>query len=301
MSIGNHASVPAAEPGSTIISPSRGLLTQGTIFSGATASTYYGCDVHGLVITARCDISNDKIHSYNYLPVVAFSDWIHRDGRIILAERLRAESLGSLRTVLRDCGHSPTVLETESLDRIDQLLFDLEKPDRNLAKSRKRFAEKASDYELATRALTSSPDERLCNLIVSRSPYLKEELMKELTGYRLSGFHFLRQIEPRGTDLGFVALLREIQMLPRAVGVEIASGFGHSEFEEMCKTDGSLRGRMNVPEEKFAMPVGVLASPYIEHLMQAFATLFGRIGITDHEPSYIRGLWERQPGVKEGI
>jgi len=251
-----------------------------------------------LVITARCDIANDKVHSYNYLPVVTLSDWIHRDGRIILAERLQAESLTSLRNVLRDCGHSPSVLDTESLERVQQVLFDDQKSDRKLAKFRQRFVENARKYELATRAVTSSPDERLCNLVVSQSPHLREALIKELTSYRLGGFHFLKRIEPRGTDLGFVVLLREIQVLPRTVGLAMASGFGHFEFEEICKADNSIRGRMDVPKDCFAMPVGVLTSPYIEHLMQAFATLFGRIGITDHEPSYIRSLWERQPSVK---
>jgi len=301
MTIGKSAPVHSTESGFTVNAPSRGLLTQGTIFSGARAESYVGCDVHGLVITARCDIANDKVHSYNYLPVVRLTDWIQRDGRTILAERLQAEALGSLRIVLRECGHSPSILETEGLERIGQVLFESEKPDKKLAKLQQRFVENAERYGLATRAVASDPDQRLCNVVVSKCPHLKDGLVKELVTYRLNGFHFLKRIEPHGTDLGFVVLLREIQVLPRTVGLAIATGFGHFEFEEMCKTDASLRTRLDVPKDALAMPVGALISPYVEHLMQAFATLFGRIGIADHESSYVRDLWDRQPSVKEAI
>lgn len=261
---------------------------------------YSRCDVHGLVITARCDVANDKVHVYNYLPIVTLSDWIHREGRILLAGRLQAESLGSLRNVMRESGHSPSVLDTESLERIQKVLFESEKPERGLDKYRKRFLDSANNYTLAVRAMASSPAERLSNLIVGQSPHLKQELLKELAGYRLNGFHFLKQIDPRGTDLGFVVLLREIQALPRDIGLAVAAGFGHFEFEEMCGLNASLREKLEVPKGGFAMPIGVLTSPYVEHLMQSFGALFGRIGIADHEPSYVRDLWDRQPSVKEG-
>jgi hypothetical protein len=56
--------------------PQRGAMTQGTIFSCAVAEDYRACTTRGLIITARCDVANDKVRTYNYLPVVPFSDWI---------------------------------------------------------------------------------------------------------------------------------------------------------------------------------------------------------------------------------
>jgi hypothetical protein len=53
-----------------ILKPTLGLLSQGTIFSCASAEDYPDCLVHGLVITARCDIAQSKVPIFNYLPVV---------------------------------------------------------------------------------------------------------------------------------------------------------------------------------------------------------------------------------------
>jgi len=95
---------------STVSHPRSGPLTQGTIFSCAVAEDYPGCEVHGMLITARCDVAQDKVRTYNYLPVVTLNDWVHRDGRIALAERLAADALGGLRQSLKDAGFSPSIL-----------------------------------------------------------------------------------------------------------------------------------------------------------------------------------------------
>ena len=108
--------MPNSDPNSrkaVVVYPEGGPPTQGTIFSCAVAENYVGCQTCGLIITARCDAANDKVRCYNYVPVVTLNDWVHRDGRVILAERLMAETLGGLRGTLTDAGLSASILETE--------------------------------------------------------------------------------------------------------------------------------------------------------------------------------------------
>ena len=288
-----------AESLDEVHSPSRGPLTQGTIFSGVKALNYDHCTAHGIVITARCDVANDKVNSYSFLPIVSLSDWIQRDGRIILAERMMSSAKGRLRDLLRHSGNSPSVLETESLDRIREILFPVGAKNKKLDGLRKQFDDNAQRFQLAQRALDSTPEERLCNEVVSSMPSLKDVLVKELTTYRLNGYYFLKRLNPGGADSGFVVLLREVGMLPRSVAMAVAEGLDQSQFVELCKNDSSLSGKMLINEDDLAMPIGVLASPNIEHLMQTFSYLFGRIGINDHEPSYVSALWDRQPSAKE--
>ena len=59
-----------------ISAPKLGFLTQGTLFTCAAAEDYGGCNVHGLVITARCDVAQNKAAVFNYLPVVSLDDWV---------------------------------------------------------------------------------------------------------------------------------------------------------------------------------------------------------------------------------
>jgi hypothetical protein len=135
--------------------------------------------------------------------------------------------------------------------------------------------------------------------MVSAMPRLKEVLVKELTSYRLNGYYFLKRLQPQGDDLGYVVLLREVGTLPRSVAMAVAEGMDRSQFNELSGCDGSIATKLNVGEDDLAMPIGVLASPNIEHLMQAFSFLFGRIGINDHDSSYVCSLWERQSSIKE--
>lgn len=83
-----------------------GSLNQGTLFSCGAAEDYAGCDVHGIVITARCDVANDKAQIYNYLPVVKLDDWLKRDGRILIAERGIKTTFGEMKNALKDVGYN---------------------------------------------------------------------------------------------------------------------------------------------------------------------------------------------------
>ena len=110
-------SAEADSHGLSIVLPPSHRLTQGSVFTCGVAEDYSGCRTCGLIITARCDAEQDKVHIYNYLPVVQLNDWLHRDGRGILAERLMAETLGQMKGVLKESGHALSILETETPGR----------------------------------------------------------------------------------------------------------------------------------------------------------------------------------------
>src|SRR4051812_33797249 len=114
--LAHYRDTPMATP--LIVAPRSGLLTQGTIFSCAIAEGYQGCPIHGVVITARCDIKNEKTPAYNYLPIVALDDWVHRDGRLILGTRVASDTIAKVKSVLIDCGFVTSVLETQSLSSV---------------------------------------------------------------------------------------------------------------------------------------------------------------------------------------
>jgi hypothetical protein len=284
-----------------VVYPRRCPLTQGTIFSCATAEDYADCTTHGLIITARCDVANDKVRPYNYVPVVSLSDWLHRDGRILLADRLMAEALGGLRNVLRESGFSTTILETETPRSVLSILFCNAHTGTKASKLRNRFSDLCDRYELASQGLESEPSDATCIRIAKVQPKLKDAVLAELVSQRLAGYYFLNRVEPEQDDNGFVALLREVQAIPRSAAHAVANGLDPCLFADMCKVEPLLRGRLRIPHDGLAMPVGLVASPNLEHLMQSFALLFSRIGIADPDQSYVTGLWARQPSIKEGL
>jgi len=273
--------------------PRKGPMTQGTIFTCAAAEDYPGCRTCGLVLTARCDIAHDKVRLLNYLPMVGLDDWLHHDGRMILALRLMSEAAGAMRGVLKDGGFSAGILETEHPRAIFDTLF----PNGSDRKLRDRFEKGCVRFELASRCFSSTPSEQLSVNLGHEAPKLRDALLSELVHNNLGGFYFLRSIEPSGSDLGHVVLLREIQSLPRELAHAIADGLSPDVYENMCHSSPSFRHKLSITPDDFSYPLGQLLSPHLEHLLQTFAWLFSRIGLPDPDRAYVDGLWNRQPTV----
>lgn len=268
-------------------------MTQGTIFSCAVAGDYVGCPTYGLIVTARCDVAHDKARVLNYLPVVSLDDWLHRDGRIILSERLLSDAKGAMEKALKAAGFSPVILETEAPTAVLNTLF----PAGGDKKLRANFQKGCTRFTLSSQCLKSAPSEKLCLELAREAPGLRDAVISELVHHKLAGFYFLPAIEPKGPDLGFVVLAREIQMIPRDLAIAVADGLEAALYENMCNSTPAFQNKLSITMDDFAYPVGQLQSPQLEHLLQTFAFLFGRIGLPDPDKSYVDGLWTRQPTV----
>lgn len=104
--------------------PILGRLTQGSIFTAATAEGYRGFPVWGFCITARCDLAHDgKAQVFNYVPIVRFEDWLLVDGGRLLIDRVIADLLNDAKNCLKSIGKSTSVLDFHSVGEVFQILF----------------------------------------------------------------------------------------------------------------------------------------------------------------------------------
>jgi hypothetical protein len=280
-----------------ITSPLSSRLTQGSIFSCAVAEDYSSCRAHGLIITAKCDAEQNKVRIYNYLPVVTLTDWLARDGKVILAERFMADILGQMRQTISENKYSPTILETETPSKVLEVLFP--GGDNKAAKTRDRFTHLCKCHDVALRGLSNKPSSASCIELATCVPRLKDVLLKELVQQRLPGYYFLDRIEPQGDDVGHVVLLREVRSMTRRVADFITQGIDSNRFNELCFKEPPAETSLHVAADEIAMPISVVSSPHLEHLMQSFTLLFGRIGLPDPSSDYVSGLWDRHRIILE--
>ena len=224
-------------------------------------------------------------------------DWLARDGKLLLSERLMAETLGQMKNVLTENNYSISILETEKPERILETLFP--PGDKKAEKVRARFARLCQNHALAAHGLQSSADQSLCTLLASAGPRQKDTLIKELVHQRLAGYYFLTQIEPQGDDGGYVVLLREIRVISRQIAQCITEGIDAKQHAAISAGQPRPHTGIHVADGELAIPVGMVSSPHLEHLMQSFALLFGRIGLPDPDPDYVSALWERQQSTPE--
>ena len=261
--------------------PVLGKLTQGTIFTGAEAEDYHGKPIWGLCITARCDMAHDtKTRVFSYLPIITFDAWMLKDGARLLAERLYLEFRASAANLLKNAKKSHTVLDSYSPDFISDSMMTGDA-------SFRKIADKLTSV-LKFRNL-STPTTEECKALASLNIKCAERLVKELWSLQLPGYYFLKQIgaTEEECDAGYVILLREVHHLPYSLSQAIAQGI---EIE-----DSNERKNYSLSNSSFdfACPTGLVASPWIEHIMQQFSLLFSRIGLPDPDLSHLTILNER--------
>lgn len=254
-----------------------GLLTQGTVFNCATAFRYPKKEVFGLTITARCDVAQEKYRLLNYVPVVRLDDWLQVDGLEILLDQERKQQLGGIKSALTDADLSPNLVLSVPLSEVISVHFGAESKDRGLAKIRERLKKIASELE-AVEASRANPRACLSWLTENRLKSIRQ-LIKGLFDHKVMGYYFLERLHPNTEVEGFVCLLREGSSLPKEIAEELANGLSTERWSELAHQ--GLQGRFEFLDLDLAGPVAQLGSPTIEHIMQSYANLFGRIGIAD--------------------
>lgn len=266
--------------------PVLGELSQGTIFTCAMSEDYPSVAVYGLTITARCDIAHGKAKIFSYLPVVSLKDWCHMDGAAQLAGRALRDRTSALSELLKNAGHSDSILAVQPARHVVDTLFHEGSADKKL---RTRAIDIVSAIEHAKGLTLPATTEQLAALC-GRFDKLRRGLFDDLLKGRLTGFYFLPAVEFNGPDDGFVVLLREVRHLPRMVARAVGAGAAIPLNEPDV---AALSPHLSFSPVDFAMPIGQLPSPLIEHVMQSFTMLFSRIGLDDLPAPYLSGVWGR--------
>lgn len=272
--------------------PLLGTLTQGSIFTCACAEGYTDRAVYGFVITARCDVEQDKFPILNYLPTVTLNDWIHRDGFNILHSRLSAELSGNILNTLLQSKISTSILDSQSLRDIEILFFKPPFFSPEAKSQAARFSALIDRHELLAQILDEYP--KSAHNLYAINEKQSSSLLKELVQQKITGFYFLPSVYDSNDDVGYVINLREVRHISRMAAQKIADGLDASEGRAFCAENG-----LSFEVEDFAMPIGELSSPAVEHVLQTFSNLFGRIGLDDPPKSYVEQICARRPKFEE--
>lgn len=269
--------------------PRIGEITQGTIFNCASAFRYTNRPVHGLTITARCDVAQNKYRLLNYVPVVRLEDWLKVDGLEILVDLEKKDQQRKIENTLKNAGVSASLLRSVSLIAIIDEHFPANTTKKPLRDGRK-LLEGVSDDITKLNASTQDPD-RCLDWLTKNRPKKVRELIARLFRHDVLGNYFLERLSIDTPVDGHVCLLREVTSLPRETVEELARGLTEARWQERYRSTGS--SQLDFTHDNLAMPIYQLTSPTIEHIMQTYANLFGRIGIEDPDEKDIDLLCDK--------
>jgi hypothetical protein len=259
--------------------PRQDEFTQGTIFSCATAENYPAQSVSGLVITARCDAAQDKAPIYNYVPVVALTDWIVADGAQIALGRALADCENSLKNILTQAGISETLLKSKTPIQIhDAHLLKKAQQDRKWIQKCDNFLNLGKTYDELLSGIDIDNHAEKRRLLILSSKVV-DTVVRELAGNRLLGYYLLRGVPNTNDETvgDYVALLREIRHIPNLMAKRITRGLSRDDLRD----EPNVRCPRFLSEADYCMPIARLKSPWMEHLMQSLTMVFARIGVED--------------------
>lgn len=269
--------------------PTYGEITQGTVFCCAYAPRYQDCAVYGLTITSRCDVAQGKYPILNYLPIVSLSDWLRQDGLDILLSHESNEQFSRLKRTLHHVGVSSTLLESISLNEIADVHFPLETGKRTQKKTSKEFRVHISLMEEFDSLIRSSTRNEQFLWFRKKRPSSVKQLISRLSRHNVLGHYFLEALYPDTTDFtGYVCLLREVTTLSKKIADELGRGLSFDQYNKFQPSEKF--SPLVFDHEELAMPIVEIGSPTIEHILQSFSYLFGRIGIPDPVENVVQDI-----------
>ncbi|NJT87979.1 hypothetical protein HCW92_22695 [Escherichia coli] len=250
------------------------LLTQGTIFNCAYNSSYPDDETLGLIITARCDISNkDKVSFYNYIPAIPFNIWKEKELLPVLKKKTYKDLRSKYLTLLREGGFSESNLKTYGYERIIDIIKN-----------------KASLPKCKLQSLQTQHEKIEC--FEKKQPYAKllsyfnkeiEKCLTDIIENKNADYFFIDYITGYGPA---IVNLREIYELNISTALKIPDGIE-------LNIEKTYPGLNTSIENQFCSIVGHLRSPFIELLMQRFSNNFVRIGVDNHDHKLLTNIMEK--------
>lgn len=262
-------------------------ITQGTIFCGGVAEGYDGKPVWGVVITARCDAVHDKTPIINYLPLVRVEDWLSRNGGLLAIEKALSDTLAGFKNMLTHRSLSHSLMEVYPLSELAAVHFPevsapyaskKEEKEAQLALNARRLA---ADFEILESCQSARIPDAVKRAVRTHRKVI-HTLAENLVGQKIAGYYYVPDIgglTDHQSALGYVIHLREVRYIGRMTANVLAKGLSREDSIDRKITE------LAFDAFDFAFPVSELVSPWIEHLMQTFCSLFGRIGVTDIDKS----------------
>ncbi|MFO1174104.1 MAG: hypothetical protein U1E48_02690 [Paracoccaceae bacterium] len=282
--------------------PRYGDLTQGTVFSCASTLRYEGCHVFGLTITARCDVAQNKYPVLNYLPVVALHDWLSRDGLDILISQEQNDQAGNLRGMLKQANVSESLLLSLSLQKIAATHFPTDTGTSAQKKNAEKFATHIKLMDDFNEVLKAQNQDVTYGWFKKNRPKSIEQLIHRLSRHDVLGHYLLERLSlDDQLRQGYVCLLREVQTLPKSISDRLGKGIDCTTYSNLCHNGSPMAFQLVISVDDLAMPIIEVASPTMEHILQAFSQLFGRIGVADPVPAAISGLISTCLAESEGV
>lgn len=261
-----------------ILNSMRRKFTQGSIIQDIRSTKYNLIRCKGIVITARCDIAQEKISHFHCLSALSLEEWIYEVLFNKIYKNYRKSQKENLSKKLSNFHLDFDTIINYDLDNIKLILFA------NIKKTKEREKildeiKKYIDYNNWGKDDDHVPKNHFLKL---HREEVKCEL-KNLNNSKNAKYCFIPQNAYIGNGIvndGIVVDLQDIYQIPYEYVAKI------DQLEMDYCTIKNIEERTSInqyfyfeDEKDFIIADEIIKSPEIEHLLQMFANVYSRVGV----------------------
>ena len=263
---------------------------QGTIFYGLRSPKYPEIPSYAVIISARCDIANNKISKLYYLTAIDALDWFcTRHGYHIAFSQQISSFKTKLTSIISKYNlNTDLIVSFDKEEAITVLKYSI-KDERDLSNALKDYEEL---YKwVRTDASFESRKVVIRNFDEKRKKKTITDFLSDISSGKTYHYHFIPQkaySELEEKSSGLIVDLQEIGIMSMEEAEAIFSpGIDYQTLKSETKLlekvhlsrETMLEKYWMETEDDFVFEVGCLKSPWCELLLQRFALDFIRIGV----------------------
>lgn len=252
---------------------------QGTVLYGIRSARYPGVNCYAVIISASCDIANDKVEKIYYLVGVRAKEWFTTEYayRQVYAEKIKS-LFKKIDKEFEKHSLNAELLQNFSREEVEHII-DVQEIKKTYKESLRKIYN-----EFSTFCQTEMTEESRKEAIKKDEKPIKN-FLKSIAKEQIFHYYYLPEasyLEHGKKDMGLIIDLQEIDSIPikdmhkiRSPGIDklVLSKYSPEEAERLEKKY-FLQGPTD-----FVDTEGCICSPWREHLMQRFSHDFVRIGI----------------------
>ena len=266
-------------------------ITQGTIVSGIRSEKYPDTVCSGIVISARCDLANCKVHNVYYLIAIPVREWLLSD------EGFHTALLGRINDLE---GKLEPKIQSHQLDWDSMKRFTPDEFERVITEQCQDIRKKDRDDWVENFKTFTQYNTRGLPIETKRGILSQEQ--RHITNYLLGvangqATHFAYIPEDayhdnHCLDDGLIVDLQELDRVDAKTADVICAYEMDSQSHLLSEEEIVAYNRrfFLYDEPGYAVPDCDIKSPWIEYLMQRFSNSFIRIGVDGPQKTNIQSV-----------
>ena len=255
-------------------SPLYSKLTQGSIINGCVAEAFPNKEVFGVIITPRCDLSHDgKVLTVHYVPLVPFELWFDVIAKPIIKELWKKDLANKLDSKFNNAKVGSGIMEA------DFTYDDL----RKIVEQKVLKQKDKEEIKILLEAYFDINELAFKKYLLDENSHKRGHKMfdffSRLQENSIHSYYLLEGWKEYGENKHLVVMLRDVRRIEYNIANRIGKGVEESNLslEDTTHSDLFLTAEKN----NFYFIQALIASPFIEHIMEAFVYNFSRIGFED--------------------